>query len=55
MTLSVKFVSLLMQAIPVRPIVLDVAQQYVTPPDLGHRLESAPVARSLGARLFGWK
>lgn len=43
------------RAIPVRPIVLDIAQDYVSEPDLTHRLEKAPAAKSLGSRLFGWK
>ena len=42
------------QAIPVRPIVLDSAREFVQPPALEHRLEEAPAARSLTSRLFGW-
>ena len=45
--------STLLQAIPVRPIVLDSALEYVTPPPLDHRLDKQPAARSLTSRLWG--
>jgi len=42
------------QAIPVRPIVLDSAQEHIQPPSLEHRIDKQPAARSLTSRLFGW-
>lgn len=41
------------QAVPLRPILLDSALEYVQPPSLEHRLDKQPAARSLTSRLWG--
>ena len=44
--------------VPVRPIFLDTALNYVTPPDLSHRLPKKAAAEAQGtfSRLFGgWR
>ena len=42
-----------LQAIPVRPFLLDSALNYIEPPDLSHRIPKQEKKSTIG-RLFGW-